>query len=100
MTDELPLQPFGSRVLLRQVAPEHIAEHFAGSKLINPNAKAAQSNGRWEIVAVGDNVREAELQPGVTALVRAFATELVRFERHDYRMAFADDIIAVVTGLD
>lgn len=97
---DLPLHPWGSRVLLREVSRDHIAETFANSKLINPNARERQQHGRWEVVAVGEGVSDVMLQPGVTALIRAWATEPIRFDGTDYRMAYEHDIVGVVTGLD
>mgnify|MGYP001592543115 CR=1 FL=1 len=91
------LQMWGNRVLLKRVGQEVVSDVLP-SGLIDPNASERQRHNQWEVVSVGDNVREIMLQSGARVIVRAWATEEIRLGDDVFRVAFEHDVIGVVTN--
>lgn len=90
------LQVWGNRVLLRAVGTEVVQEKVGSLYLPQSSAEDRQRHGRWEVVAVGPDVRDIEIQPGAEVIARKWATE--EFERDNvfYRVADASQVIAVL----
>lgn len=92
----LPLTVWGNRVLLREVGAEVVQEK-AGTLFLPQQSAAQQRHNRWEIVAVGDTVEDLMLQPGLEVLISRWATEEMLWEGCRYRVAYAPDIVAVLS---
>lgn len=94
----LPLDIWGNRVLLREVGNEVVTDQASAHIVMPQNvAEHRQRYNRWEIAAVGDNVRDPALIVGAQVIARRWATQEIVWEGQRYRVAYDEDIIAVLT---
>jgi co-chaperonin GroES (HSP10) len=97
---ELPedLQMWGTRVLLRAVSDGELSKKSAGGIDLPDSVVDRQKNGRWEIVAVGNGVQDIALQPGAHAIASRWAGQEWKHGDETYRVAYAHDIVGILTG--
>ena len=98
MPESLPLEVWGSRLLLKAVGADVVNDKI-GSLYVPAMAQDRQRHMRWEIVAVGDNVYDPLLAPGLQVLASKWATTEIAWEGERYRVVYEADVIAAVTGL-
>src|SRR3990167_7760741 len=91
------LQMWGNRILLKRVGVG-AASDVLPSGLIDPNADAHQRHMQWDVVSVGDGVEDVMLQPGARVITRAWATEEIRLGDDVFRVAYEDNVVAVLTS--
>ena len=93
MTDNVKIQPLGSRVLVR---PDSDSESRTSSGLYIPEtAKEKPQTGH--IIAIGDDEEEIKVKVGQKVLFPKYTGTEIKLEGVDHIIMDADDILAIVT---
>lgn len=92
MTDNLT--PLGDRLLLRAIPEDKLAQRY-GKLWLPPSGEDWQRYRRWEIAAVGPDVLDETLLPGLEVIVGKNSTPL---ERHGAVLMFVReaDVLAIL----
>jgi len=88
---------WGSRLLVR--TPASVTTRTKSGLWLPPQAAERQRYRRWEIVAVGDDVGDKRLRPGVQVLIsQQFAGEPFDLDNMPHRVILEEHAIALVVG--
>jgi len=88
------LTPLGNRLLLGPIA--ETVDQTPGGLWLPPAADERQRYRRWEILAVGADVLDETLLPGVEVIARMYGGTPVKFADRDLMFVAEEDVYAVV----
>ena len=90
------VQMWGKRLLVKPIG--EVVEQTAGGLWLPQQALDRQRYRQYEIVAVGNEVEEQMLQPGLDVVLnQPFPGEPVLLDGTEYRVIFEDHVIAFLT---
>ena len=89
------LQMWGSRILLRSAGA--VEDHTEGGLFLPQQSLERQRYRLWEVVAVGPQVLETALAPGLRVLVSGvWVGEAVRWGDEEFRVVEEGHVIAIL----
>ena len=89
------LTPLGNRLLLQPI--EETVDRTEGGLWLPPSADERQRYRRWEIIAVGAEVLDETLLPGVEVIARRYGGTPIKFAGLDLMFVSEDDVYAVIS---
>lgn len=92
MAEKLKLKPLADRVLLQEVEED---EEEQGGIVLPEEARSDQNLVRAEVLAVGTDTDEIEVEAGEVVLIDSFSGRKFEVDGADYRIVKAEDLLAI-----
>lgn len=92
MAEKLKLKPLADRVLLQEVEED---EEEQGGIVLPEEARSDQNLVRAEVLAVGTDTDEIEVETGEVVLIDSFSGRKFEVDGADYRIVKAEDLLAI-----
>ena len=90
------LRPRGDRLLVRPLRNSEMSEETVGGIVLPEQTQARQRYRQWEIVAVGEDVMDETLAPGLRILCDQYSGTPFEIDREEFAFIGEEKVSAIL----